>query len=206
MTVARRKHWEGVYAAKPSTEVSWYQHTPAASLRLIDAAGARRDDALIDIGGGASTLVDHLLDRGYRDLTVLDISAHALDQARARLGKRASRVAWLVADITSFEPRRTYDLWHDRAVLHFLTGADDRRLYVDVLERALAPGGHVVLATFGPEGPEKCSGLPVRKYSVDSMAELLGPGFDLEADEVDMHETPGGAQQQFLFSLWSRKA
>jgi SAM-dependent methyltransferase len=206
VTVARREHWEDVYAAKPSTQVSWYQHTPAASLRLIDAAGVRRDGALIDIGGGASTLVDHLLERGYRDLTVLDISAHALDQARARLGKRASRVAWLVADITSFEPPRTYDLWHDRAVLHFLTSADDRRLYVDVLQRALAPGGHVVLATFGPEGPEKCSGLPVRRYSVDSMAELLGPGFELEADELDMHETPSGAQQQFLFSLWFRKA
>lgn len=206
MTGNRRQHWEAVYTAKPFTEVSWYQEIPATSLRLVDAAGAGPKDAIVDIGGGASTLVDHLLDRGFGDLTVLDISAHALEQARNRLGNRASRVAWEQADVTSFAPRRSYDLWHDRAVLHFLTGEADRRRYVDVLERALAPGGHLVVGTFGPEGPEKCSGLDVRRYSVEMMAELLGPGFELQRDEIDTHETPWGAPQQFLFTLWLRKA
>ncbi len=205
MSHERKRHWEDVYAAKQFSEVSWYQEVPATSLRLIEAAGVRRDDAIIDIGGGASTVVDHLLERGFEDLTVLDIAAHALDQARARLGSLSSRVDWKQADVTAFEPHRSYDLWHDRAVLHFLTAEDDRRRYVDVLQRALAPGGHLVLATFGPEGPEKCSGLAVRRYSVDMMAELLGPGFELQLDELDTHETPWGAPQQFLFSLWQRK-
>ncbi|MEJ2256686.1 MAG: class I SAM-dependent methyltransferase [Woeseiaceae bacterium] len=205
MISERRQHWEDVYAEKPFAQVSWYQEIPEASLRLIIAAGARPDHALIDVGGGASTLVDHLLERGFGDLTVLDISAHALEQARTRLGSRASRVQWEVGDITSFAPHRSYDLWHDRAVLHFLTSADDRRRYVEVLEHALAPGGQLVLGTFGPDGPEKCSGLAVRRYSIDRMAELLGPGFELKESEIDMHKTPWGAPQQFLFSRWSRK-
>ena len=206
MSDDRRRHWEAVYAAKRFPQVSWYQEVPRSSLRLIEAAGTRRDQAIIDIGGGASTLVDHLLDLGFDDLTVLDIAAHALDQARTRLGSRSARVDWKQGNVTAFDPHRSYDLWHDRAVLHFLTGEDDRRRYVDVLERVLVPGGHLVLATFGPQGPEKCSGLAVRRYSVDMMAELLGPGFELQRDEFETHETPWGAPQQFLFSLWSRKA
>ena len=206
MNEDRRSHWEKVYEEKRFTDVSWYQDLPATSLELIAGAVLERSDPIIDIGGGASTLVDHLIELGYTDLTVLDISAQALAQAGERLGDRAEHVAWTVADITRFEPPRRYRMWHDRAVLHFLVDAADRERYVAALQRALAPDGYVVLATFGPEGPLKCSGLDVRRYSVEMMAELLGPEFELEEDKLEMHETPFGGSQQFLFSRWRRIA
>lgn len=200
----RKSHWEAVYNARQFTDVSWYQDLPAASLEMIDAAGLERSDPIIDIGGGASTLVDHLIERGFRDLTVLDISASALAQARQRLGTRAAAVAWEVANVLQFAPERRYRLWHDRAALHFLVEARDRERYVEVLGQALAPGGQVVLATFGPGGPLKCSGLDVRRYSVAMMAELLGPEFELQSDALQVHETPSGGTQQFLFTRWLR--
>ena len=158
MIAERRKHWDGVYRSKASTEVSWYQDVPDRSLELIKAAEHPLNDAIIDIGGGASTLVDHLLDAGYGDLTVLDLAETALDHSRERLGERADSVNWIVSDVVHFEPQRLYRLWHDRAVLQFPTDAKDRERYVDVLRRALVPGGHAVIATFGPAGPLKCSG------------------------------------------------
>ena len=201
----RKSHWEDVYKARPFTDVSWYQDLPAASLELIAAAGLERGDPIIDIGGGASTLVDHLIERGYRDLTVLDISESALLQARQRLGERAAGVTWEIANVLQFAPRRRYRLWHDRAALHFLVDAKDRQRYVEVLRQALAADGQVVLATFGPDGPQKCSGLEVRRYSVAMMAELLGPEFVLQSDALHVHETPSGGSQQFLFTRWLRK-
>ena len=179
MTEERRSHWDSVYKDKAFTAVSWYQEEPQKSLELIARTGIAAGDAIIDAGGGASTLVDHLLASGYRDLTVLDISDNALEQTRARLAGRASRVDWLVSDVTRFEPQRKYALWHDRAVLHFLVDADDRKRYMDVVRSAISPGGYLVLATFGPDGPQKCSGLVTRRYTVDMTAELLGPGFEL---------------------------
>ena len=205
MTAARRGHWDAVYDQKSCTDVSWYQARPGKSLAFIERSGIAPDDAVIDVGGGASTLVDHLLGLGFSDLTVLDVAAGAFAQAKARLGAQADEIDWLAADVTRFEPARRYSLWHDRAVMHFLTDADDRERYVAVLRAALASGGYAVLATFGPDGPQKCSGLPVRRYTVEMTTELLGSGFELIHHELDVHETPAGNAQQFLYAIW-RKA
>lgn len=199
-----RRHWDAVYASRSYGEVSWYQETPVRSLSLIEATGIAVDDPIIDVGGGASTLVDKLLDRGFTDITVLDVAAGAFDQARARLGPRAAAVNWHVGDVTTFDPGRQYCLWHDRAVLHFLVDPGERQRYVEVLERALAPGGHLLLATFGPDGPLKCSGLEIRRYSVEMQGELLGPGFELRHHVLEVHRTPAGAPQQFLYAHWVR--
>ena len=201
-----QRHWERVYGSKQSTEVSWYQPRPERSLQLIRDAGVPVDTPIIDVGGGASTLVDHLLDDGYRDVTVLDIAASAFEHSRERLGPRADRVEWIVADVTRFDAQRSYGLWHDRAVLHFLTEAADRSRYVQVLDKALAPGAHLILSTFGPQGPLKCSGLDVRRYDMDMVTELVGELFELRGDEVETHTTPGGSTQQFLYTSWIRRA
>ena len=200
----RQDHWQNVYTSRSHTEVSWYQDEPARSLEFIAASGVAKDRPIIDVGGGASTLVDHLLDRGYTQLTVLDLAAAALQQARDRLGARADQVEWRVDDVLSFRPQRRYSLWHDRAVLHFLVDADQRQQYVDTLKHSLEPDGYAVLATFGPEGPQKCSGLPVRRYSVDLFMELLGHEFELTDQAIEEHATPGGATQQFLYTGWKR--
>jgi SAM-dependent methyltransferase len=156
-----KQHWEGVYSAGSARQTSWHQDIPRISLSMIANTGLGHDAAVIDVGGGASLLVDHLLELGFRDLTVLDISRSALDQAREYLQGRASRVDWIEADVTQFQPHRHFDLWHDRAAFHFLTGARDRRRYVGALENSVTPGGHVIIAAFAPSGPEKCSGLGV---------------------------------------------
>lgn len=202
---ARRDHWETVYSSKAFSDVSWFQPRPARSLQLVEQTAVDRGDAIIDIGGGASTLVDHLLDDGFSDITVLDVASKALEQSQDRLGALASQVEWVVSDVTTFRPSRTWQLWHDRAALHFLVDEQDRARYVDVLKRALQPGGHVVLATFGPEGPLKCSGLEIRRYSIDLVERLLGPGFDLQSQVLENHETPMGSNQQFLYSCWTRR-
>jgi SAM-dependent methyltransferase len=199
----RRQHWDEVYGTKSSVDVSWYQPVPETSLRLIGNAGVAQQDPVIDAGGGASTLVDHLLEGGYSDVTILDVARNGLGQARNRLGPRAAAVNWIVADVLSFEPPRQYRLWHDRAVLHFLVDEEERERYVAVLRNALAPGGQLVLATFGPRGPLKCSGLEIRRYTIEKVEELLGPGFELQAHELEDHRTPGGATQQFLYSSWT---
>ena len=201
----RRDHWEAVYGSKKFTDVSWFQPRPEQSLRLVQKTAVDRNDAIIDIGGGASTLVDHLLDDGYTDITVLDIAVKSLLQAQERLGERAADVTWVVSDVTEFRPSRTWQIWHDRAALHFLVDEQDRARYVEVLRSALAPGGHVVLATFGPDGPLKCSGLEIQRYSIDRVEDLLGPEFALQCQELGNHITPMGSNQQFLYSCWTRR-
>ena len=205
MSSRRKEHWDNVYRAKNCEEVSWYQRVPAMSLKLIIDADLSADEPIIDIGGGASTLVDQLLDAGFKDVTVLDISGQAIEQARSRLGTRSQQVHWEICDVREFAPTRGYRLWHDRAMLHFLLDADDCARYVDTLRRALVPGGYLVLATFGPDGPLKCSGLEIRRYDVQRLSELLGPGFELEYEAIEVHETPQSREQQFLFSRWRRQ-
>ena len=200
-----QRHWERVYTSKESTAVSWYQPKPERSLQLIRDAGIPVDTPIIDVGGGASTLVDHLLDDGYRDITILDIASSAFEHSRTRLGSRADTVQWVVADVTRFDAVRSYGLWHDRAVLHFLTEAADRDRYIQALDKALAPGARLVLSTFGPQGPPKCSGLDVRRYDLDLMIELLGDLFELRSDKLETHTTPWGAAQQFLYTSWTRR-
>ncbi len=193
-------HWESVYGAKQPTEVSWYRPHLDLSLRLIEEAAPRRDAAIIDVGGGESTLVDDVLDRGYTDVTVLDIAAAALDVARKRLRDRQRCVEWLCGDITAVAlAARRYDVWHDRAVFHFLTQAADRAAYVRQVARALKPGGHVLVATFGPEGPVQCSGLDVVRYDAGALHREFGAAFRLVKHWTEQHRTPAGALQQFTY-------
>lgn len=195
-------HWDDVYRRRGTERVSWFRPRLEISLELVAAAGTPPDTAVIDVGGGASTLVDDLLDRGFRAITVLDISSKALDVARRRLGSRADRVRWIHQDVTRWQPEPdAYGLWHDRALFHFLVDREPRRRYVDTLRRALTPGGHAVLATFGPEAPPRCSGLPVRRYRAEDLEVELGPGFTLEASRTEEHATPSGTIQQFTYGL-----
>lgn len=205
MSESRRTHWQQVYANKEPTEVSWYQPVPEKSLQLIRATGTLRSDSILDIGGGASTLIDHLLEEGYEDVSVLDVSAKALERSRVRLNDSAAKVCWIESDVTEFEPSRRYALCHDRAVFHFLTESADRDKYIDVICRALQPRGHFVLATFGPQGPLRCSGLEIRRYGIEQLQELLGAAFKLCHYELDDHRTPMGSAQQFLYSWWQAK-
>jgi SAM-dependent methyltransferase len=200
----RRIHWDDVYAGKGANQLSWFEQRPAVSLDFIAATGATPRSAIIDVGGGASRLVDCLVAAGYQDVTVLDLSAAALAGAKARLGAAASKVTWMVADVTTWEPSRRYDVWHDRAAFHFLTAEADRAGYVQRLLRALAPGGQAIIGTFALDGPERCSGLPVVRYGADSLGAVLGPSFALaEAQRFD-HQTPTGAVQRFQFSRFKR--
>jgi SAM-dependent methyltransferase len=202
----RQAHWEGVYTKKGANEVSWFQKNPAPSLALIAQVGATQASAIIDIGGGASRLVDNLVDRGFEDVTVLDLSQAALEAAKGRLGDRAERVHWIVADATIWEPPRAYDIWHDRAALHFLTEDRDRAAYVARLERALKVGGYAIIATFALDGPERCSGLPVVRYDPASLGQTLGRGFQLVDSRRDTHATPWGSDQSFQFSVFRHGA
>ncbi|HEY3644031.1 MAG TPA: class I SAM-dependent methyltransferase [Gammaproteobacteria bacterium] len=201
----RKQHWEAVYREKAEDTVSWFQVHPDVSLEFI-RAHSRAGDALIDVGGGASRLVDHLLAAGHTDLTVLDLAETALERAGMRLGAKALEVQWLVADVTRWRPERRYRFWHDRAVFHFLTEPQDRAAYVAALEAALAPGDHALIASFALDGPERCSGLPVRRYSPESLAAELGEGFSLRESRDDTHLTPQGRLQRFQYSLLERRA
>ncbi|WFU73036.1 class I SAM-dependent methyltransferase [Bradyrhizobium sp. CB2312] len=201
----RTTHWDNVYATKGEAEVSWFQDSPTISLDMIRAAAPDHDAAIIDIGGGASRLVDALLRDGYRDLAVLDLSANALDAAKRRIGAAASTVDWIVADATTWRPAKTYDVWHDRAAFHFLTDPHDRAAYVERLRSAVKPEGHVIIATFAPEGPEKCSGLPVQRHDSASLAAELGPEFELVETQCEMHHTPWDSTQAFQFSRFRRR-
>ena len=202
----RTTHWQNVYATQGEAEVSWYQDSPTISLDLIRAAAPDRDAAIIDIGGGASRLVDALLQHGYRDVAVLDLSANALDAAKTRLGDAASRADWIVADATTWRPPKTYQVWHDRAAFHFLTDPADRAAYIARLRSALAPGGHVIIATFAPDGPEKCSGLPVQRHDSASLLAELGPEFTLIETRRETHHTPWDSTQAFQFSRFRRRS
>ena len=200
-----RQHWEKVWSGSGHANKSWFQETPRISLQLIGRSGVSPDQPLIDIGGGASRLVDHLLDRGYRDLTVLDLSAAALDHARRRLGERAGGVSWIVGDVTTFQPGRKYALWHDRAAFHFLVSASDRKAYGEVMRTSLQPDGQAIIGTFAPDGPVKCSGLDIVRYDAGSLMAELGPGWELAEETGEVHMTPGGAEQRFGFYRIRRK-
>ena len=197
-----KDHWEQLYSTKAADAVSWFQPHADVSTRLIRASGLGRDAAIVDVGGGASTLVDDLLDAGYGKLTVLDLSLAALAKAQNRLGKRGSKVRWIEADITqvTFEPH-SFDLWHDRAVFHFLTSAEERAHYVGQVLNALKPGGYIIMATFGTNGPTQCSGLPVVRYSPDALHAEFGAAFSMVAQEEQHHHTPFGTDQQFIYCM-----
>lgn len=201
----RSVHWQNVYATKGEAEVSWFQDSPAISLEMIRTAAPDHGAAIIDIGGGASRLVDALLQEGYRNLAVLDLSANALDAAKKRIGAAASTVDWIVADATAWRPAKTYDVWHDRAAFHFLTDPRDRADYVERLRSAVAPGGHIIIATFALDGPEKCSGLPVQRYDSASLSDELGPEFELVEARSETHHTPWNSTQAFQFSRFRRR-
>jgi SAM-dependent methyltransferase len=200
-----RSHWDRIYREKASDELTWYQPHLERSLALMDEAGIDPSARVVDIGGGASTLVDDLLERGHSDVTVVDLSAEALEVSKKRLGPRSKRVKWVVGDVTQLDlGENTFDLWHDRAVFHFLTDPEARRRYLDRVCRSLTAGGHVMLATFAPDGPEKCSGLPVVRYSVEGLkGEFHGP-FDLVAQAHEDHETPWGSTQSFVYCLCNK--
>ncbi len=200
-----KQHWENVYATKATDSVSWFQEHAALSLELIGATGLGKDAAIIDVGGGASTLVDDLLAEGYSDLTVLDLSGAALQEARKRLGSQADRVNWIEADITEVElPAKRYDIWHDRAVFHFLTTPEQREVYVRTVFRSVKPGGHVIVATFAEDGPLQCSGLPVMRYRADQLHDEFGEAFTLLKHTKEAHHTPAGKVQQFVYCYCRR--
>ena len=205
--MSTKDHWNSVYGSKSPESVSWYAAHLRESLRYVQRAAPRKHAAIIDVGGGESTLVDDLLGEGYVELTVLDISAKALDEARRRVGPLAKYVGWRVADVlaTELQPAQ-YDVWHDRAVFHFLTTAEERHRYVAQVLKALKPGGFAIVGTFGPEGPDQCSGLPVCRYDPDQLHGAFGEPFQLLDSSIDVHRTPWGALQQFTYCFCRRLA
>lgn len=195
-----KNHWERVYATKAPDAVSWYRAHLETSLALIERAAGTHSASIIDVGGGESTLVDDLLARGYRNVTVLDVSETAIDVTKKRLGAAAEHVRWLAGDITEIKlAPNAYDVWHDRAVFHFLTAPEQRAAYVQQVAAAVRPGGHVIVSTFGPEGPTKCSGLDVVRYDEESLHRQFGVRFRLEESSKEVHQTPFGTTQQFLY-------
>jgi len=204
-------HWDDVYASRAADQVSWFQRSPVVSLELLAVAGVPIEAPVIDVGAGGSSLVDELLARGHRDITLLDIATSAFVPTRARLGALAESVRFVVADVTTWKPERTYALWHDRAVFHFQATAEGRLAYRAALSSALAPGGHAIVATFALDGPERCSGLPVQRYSAETLAAELGAGdgdgstFRLVDSRHEAHRTPGGAIQSFIYVLLARR-
>jgi Methyltransferase domain len=198
----RKQHWEDVYQQKPDDNLSWFQPRPAISLELICATGLQKTDALIDMGAGVSRLVDHLLAEGYSDVTLLDIAESALQKTRERLGDAANRVHWIAADVTHWKPEHQYRLWHDRAVFHFLTDATERAAYRRNLEASLVTGGTAIIASFAFEGPERCSGLPVQRYSPETLSAELGSRFRLIQHRSEAHHTPASRIQPFQYSVF----
>ena len=195
-----KRHWENIYATKAPDTVSWYRQHLEASVALIERAAESRDASIIDVGGGESTLVDDLLLRGYNNLTVLDVSQTAIEVTKKRLGSGAEQVRWLVGDIVEIElEQHAFDLWHDRAVFHFLTSPDRRLAYIRQVTRAVKRGGHVIVSTFGPEGPTKCSGLEVMRYDTESLHGEFGGHFRMVESSKELHQTPFGTTQQFLY-------
>lgn len=195
----RKAHWESVYELKDPTEMSWFQAEPVTSLEMITNCGLKLSDPVIDVGGGASVLVDRMIDQDYTDLTVLDISEAALASSRNRLGLKADRVSWVVSDVTTFSADKKFALWHDRAVFHFLTEDEDRRCYIQVLKNALEIGGYLIIASFAIGGPEKCSGLPIVQYDAVKLERELGAGFKLVSKRSEEHLTPAGMLQKFNY-------
>ncbi|MGX5660908.1 class I SAM-dependent methyltransferase [Castellaniella ginsengisoli] len=195
-----KEHWDTVYASKSSDHVSWFQPHAKLSLRLIKETGVPADASIIDVGGGASTLVDDLLDSSFSNITVLDLSATAMTAAQQRLGSRACAVQWMEANITEVQlPKNAYDVWHDRAVFHFLISEQERHAYVEQVLRSVRPGGHVIVATFAEDGPTRCSGLPVARYSSEELHDEFGASFTLMQHVKEDHHTPSGALQKFVY-------
>jgi SAM-dependent methyltransferase len=201
----RRDHWQAVYETKPADAVSWYRPHLEQSLAFVRASGVDVTGCIVDVGGGASTLVDDLLDAGYRDVAVIDLAAAALDVAKARLGGRAAEVRWVVGDVTTpLLPANSVDFWHDRAVFHFLTDEGSRAAYLAQVLRAVKPGGHVLVATFGLDGPERCSGLPVARYDAEGIHAVFGDTFHKIGQAAERHETPWGSAQSFVYCFCRR--
>lgn len=198
-------HWNAVYSRKAEAQLSWHQSDPSTSLEFMEEAGLTAATSVIDIGAGTSRVVDALISRGLTDLTVLDLSEAALDATRSRLGPDGNTVTWIASDITLWRPVRTYDVWHDRAVFHFLVEPEDQSAYIECLSSGLATGGHAIIATFAPDGPQTCSGLPVARYSPESLAVALREGFALIDQRFHSHTTPWGQPQSFQYSLFRRK-
>lgn len=201
--VDRSDHWERIYREKPATSLSWHEGIPRVSLDLIEATSIPKDAWIVDIGGGASRLAEGLVAAGYSNLTVLDLSATALAQSRSRIGHEAP-VEWVVADVLQWEPTHRYTLWHDRAVFHFLTAPEDRASYRDVMLNAIRPGGFAIIGTFAPDGPERCSGLPVVRYDAEALIDVFGMDFALRRSIRHEHVTPAGAVQNFHFGTLQR--
>jgi SAM-dependent methyltransferase len=198
--MTNQKHWDKVYGTKAPEDVSWYSPHLETSLKLIHQSSADKNAAIIDIGAGEATLVDDLLAEGYQDISVLDISQKAIDVARMRIGKPAEKVRWYCADITQATlPQHYFDIWHDRAVFHFLIEQAQRTHYIEQLSRSVKHGGHIIMSTFGPEGPEQCSGLDVMRYSPESLHHQFGKTFQLISSSTEIHQTPTGNAQQFLY-------
>lgn len=204
VATSTKEHWDRIYTDLSPEKVSWYQKEPALSLEMIHHSGLEKDGLIIDIGGGASVLVDRLLDEGYRNVAVLDLSAHALAHAKQRLGQKAGQVEWIEADVTGVALSRVYDLWHDRAVFHFLTEANDRKHYLGTMRRGVRTGGHVIIATFTVGGPTKCSGLDIVQYDAQKLSGELGPEYALLEQKAELHVTPMGKEQKFCYFLFRR--
>ncbi len=195
----RKAHWENIYRHKSTQEVSWYQQEPTLSLQLIQGSAIPAEEPVIDVGGGASVLVDFLLRSGYLDINVLDISEQALANTKARLGESSRKINWYATDITEFEPPQPYSLWHDRAVFHFLTAEPDRERYIEVLNQSLRPGGHLIIAAFAIGGPQKCSGLEIVQYDKSRISAELGQCFHLVEEAEELHITPNNIEQKFTY-------
>lgn len=203
----QKNHWENVYSTIPTEKLGWYAPHLQTSLRWVNGLFLTVDAPIIDVGGGASTFVEDLLEAGHQALTVLDISEKALASVRTRLGNRADMVTWLEADITTVDlPNNYYELWHDRAVFHFLTAFDQQQKYRDNLLKALKPGGHLIIGTFAPEAPPKCSGLPVQRYTPKQLENTLGSDFELKRHRKELHITPGGVEQMYLYCHFRKTA
>ena len=195
----RKKHWGDVYQEKSPSELSWYQKEPKLSLELIRCTNVASNDAIIDVGGGASVLVDYLSKESFTNLTVLDISENAIAMAKKRLGDTAKSIEWIVSDITQFDTSQKFSLWHDRALFHFLTDPSDREIYVKALIKAIRTEGHLIIATFATGGPEKCSGLEIVQYNSEKMIAELGDNFSLVEERKEIHITPANKEQEFIF-------
>ena len=204
MTENRQQHWNTIYKSRGERDVSWFEAFPAVSLEMIEAAGLTPDTCIVDVGGGESRLIDALLAEGLDCLAVLDVSGEALDHARARIGEASRSVTWIESDVTGSWSLKAMDIWHDRAVFHFLVAAPDRERYIAHLRETLRVNGSAIIATFAPDGPEKCSGLPVARYSPDALASELGDGFALIESRRHLHITPSGAEQSFQYSRFQR--
>jgi ubiquinone/menaquinone biosynthesis C-methylase UbiE len=201
----RKTHWEDVYRTTAADELGWNQAHPTMSLSLIESTGVQKTGNFIDVGGGDSTLVDHLLDQGFKQITVLDISSFALERAKARLGDRAHLVTWIESDITDFRSSQKYDVWHDRALFHFLTDGEDREKYLETMNKVVSAQGHVIIATFGYEAPSTCSGLPVVRYSPEFLTAAVGKDYEFIESFEELHSTPGGNKQPFIYCRLTRR-